>query len=163
MMPSRPSWFATIIAVPLPPNGSSTRHGTGGADLLTGREYGSEMTRAEEAQAKDAGLLVIFGASDDLVELRGVVHHEIGAWETFRVDSEGLQLTWDTVEKDDIDACREYFRREKCGRDVKAIWWGRDSWFWTFKTEIPHAVFEILEDGDLYCRGMVFALKDVGV
>lgn len=129
------------------------------ADLLTGREYGSEITEAEEAQAKAAGLVVVFGASDDLVELRGVVR-ETGAWETFRFDSEGLQQPWDEIDKDDIDACREYFRREGRGQEVEVIW-PKDRHLWTFETDIPHADFTILDDGSPYCRGIVFALKDV--
>jgi hypothetical protein len=29
--------------------------------------------------AKDNGLVIVFGASDDLVELRGAIHDEVGA------------------------------------------------------------------------------------
>ena len=129
------------------------------ADLLTGREYGSEMTLAEEAQAKAAGLVVVFCAGDDLVEFRGVFH-ETGAWETFRVDSEGLQPPWDEIDKDDIDACREYFRREGRGQEVEAIW-GAGGYSWAFRTDITHRCFEIVDDGKPYCRGIVFALKDI--
>lgn len=46
------------------------------AAQLTGREYGSEMSTQEEAAAKAAGLVVIFGASDDLMEFRGAIHDE---------------------------------------------------------------------------------------
>ncbi len=48
------------------------------ASRLTGREYGDEITEEEEAEAKASGLFVIFGASDDLCEIRLAVidgHH----------------------------------------------------------------------------------------
>lgn len=32
---------------------------------------------------------------------------------------------------------------------------------WTYKTEIPHEEFNIWEDGELYCVGIVFSIKDL--
>lgn len=49
------------------------------AYLLNGREYTNEITKEEEREAKNSGLLVIFGASDDLIELRGAIYDEVGA------------------------------------------------------------------------------------
>lgn len=49
------------------------------AAMLNGREYRREITKAEEKEAKAAGLIVAFGASDDNLELRGAVDDEIGA------------------------------------------------------------------------------------
>lgn len=43
------------------------------ADLLSGRDYMNEITRGEEEQAKAAGLVVVFGYSDDNMELRGAI------------------------------------------------------------------------------------------
>ena len=40
------------------------------AAMLNGREYGKEITKAEEEKAKANGLVVIYGYSDDNVELR---------------------------------------------------------------------------------------------
>jgi hypothetical protein len=51
------------------------------AALLNGREYGSEITREESAQAAKDGLVVLFGASDDLAEFRGAIHDEHGCWD----------------------------------------------------------------------------------
>lgn len=47
---------------------------------LNGRQYGSEMTKDEEREAKNANLVVVFGASDDLMEFRGAVNDEWGVW-----------------------------------------------------------------------------------
>lgn len=43
------------------------------AAILNGRTYGDEITKEEEAQAKAAELVVIYGASDDLVEFGGAI------------------------------------------------------------------------------------------
>ncbi len=54
------------------------------AAQLNGREYGSEITKEEEAAAKKAGLVVVYGASDDLVELRGAIEEEVGAYDMLK-------------------------------------------------------------------------------
>ena len=36
------------------------------AELLNGREYGNEITSDEEKLAKESGLVVVFGYSDDM-------------------------------------------------------------------------------------------------
>ena len=41
------------------------------AELLNGNEYRDEMTKEQEQAAKQNNLLVLFGASDDLLEMRG--------------------------------------------------------------------------------------------
>ena len=136
------------------------------ADLaarLTGREYGSEMTNDEEAEAKAAGLVVVFGASDDLMEFRGAISDELGACggATARVTTSGLLPRWEYVDKDDEAEAEDYFRRKLSGfREVEACW-DTDGYSWVIKTDIPHATFEIVEDGDTYCRGIVFALADI--
>jgi hypothetical protein len=132
------------------------------ADILNGREYSEEITRDEQRAAKAAGLVVVFGASDDLVELRGAIDDEAGAYRgsTLRVDAKGLLPDWDSLDKDDIDDCRDYFQREAGAKTVTAHW-DRGGYSWTYSTNIPHAVFDILEDGEKYCQGIVFRLADV--
>ena len=47
---------------------------------------------------------------------------------------------------------------------ISAIWCeyaDHPSLSWTFRTKIPHETFTIMEDGEPYCIGIVFALKDV--
>jgi hypothetical protein len=134
------------------------------AMLLDGREYGSEITRDEEAQAKAAGLIVAFGASDDLLELRGAINDEtypsdsIGA----RVDAKGVVPTFDSLLEDgDKDALRDYFKRENGGAVIRAMWEGEAGYSWIISSDVPHATFEVCEDGEAYCRGIVFALADI--
>lgn len=48
------------------------------AKMLDGREYGGEITKEEEALAKELGFVVVFGYSDDNAELRGAIDDETG-------------------------------------------------------------------------------------
>ena len=51
------------------------------SEMLSGREYGMEITKDEERQAADAGLVVVYGYSDDNVEIAGAISDEFGAYE----------------------------------------------------------------------------------
>lgn len=130
------------------------------AALLTGREYTEEMTADEEGAAKAAGLLVIFGGSDDLMEFRGAVHDERGAPAVALVDAKGLLPYREDIQDDD-DAIKDYFARAPLVRAVDALWCKEDGYSWTYRTEIPHATFEIVEGGEPYCRGIVIDVVDL--
>jgi hypothetical protein len=134
------------------------------AALLNGRGYGSEITPEEEALAKESGLLVIFGASDDLTELRGAVCDEAGAYNgaTHRIDAKGFLPEWDSVDHDDEEECRAYFARDGKGGEVRAKW-AEDGYSWVIETDLPHATFDITEDDEAYCRGIVIAVSDLPV
>jgi len=124
---------------------------------LDGREYGEEITPQEEAFAKENRLVVVFGASDDLMEIRGIVYDELSAWGGtsgyFVVDG----LLKSACECDD---CPYYLNLMKCAHEVKALW-NKEGYSWIYETNIPHATFDILEDGEKYCRGIVFCLDDL--
>lgn len=128
------------------------------AAQLDGREYGNEITDDEEAQAKAAGLVVVFGYSDDNMELRGSIYDELGCYNggTAYLDKHGL-IQSDCDQGEDCP----YFKRAQAGAATINAEWGKDGYSWTYKTDIPHATFEIVEDGEKFCRGIVFSLADV--
>lgn len=135
------------------------------ASMLMGREYGNETTFEERKAAAASGLVVVFGTSDDLMEFEGAISEEIGASDgaIATVDAIGLMAEWDQIDepdRSDIDFMRDYFKRENGGRTIEALWCKEGDYSWTFKTDIPHETFEIVEDGAPYCRGIVFALAD---
>ncbi len=132
------------------------------AALLNGREYCNEITAAEEADAMAAGLLVIFGSSDDLTELRGALYDEAGAYggATHRIDAKGLVPDWDSVDHDDEDECADYFARKNGGFEVEAKW-AEGDYSWVIEASVPYAPFDIVEDNEKYCRGIVIDLSDL--
>jgi hypothetical protein len=133
---------------------------------LNGREYGSEIHKVEEAMAKSAGLLVIFGASDDLVELRGAINEEVGAYDgaTVLISVDGKILK--DIEREDEDVLESYDvleivkeKRKKAAK-IKAVWSNSEP-PWTFETDLPHATFEVMEGEEKFCKGIVIDMKDV--
>lgn len=127
---------------------------------LTGREIGREITREEEQQAKESGLVVVFGYSDDTMEMVGAINAEAGAYEggTVYVTKSGMI---DQAVVDDCDRCGYFQIARKRAKAITAVWHDEGGPCWTYKTDIPHETFEIMEDGEVFCVGIVFSTQDI--
>lgn len=133
------------------------------ASTLDGRCYGDVMTRNEAMAARDSGLVVVFGGSDDLVILEGAVDDEKGAGDgtVIAIDKEGILPDFHHLcQEEDMDGLRDYFRRESHVVGIRTLWCREPDTLWTYETSIPHATFRVVEDGQTYCRGIVFRLED---
>ena len=136
------------------------------ADALNGVEYSTVALLHGDLlmqRAKEAGLVIAYGYSDDLLEFDGALYDEFGCYGggTALVDADGLLPEFGSASEDE-DACRRYFERKPKARAIEAIWDGNaDGYAWTLKTDIPHEVFAIVEDGAAFSRGIVFALSDL--
>lgn len=62
------------------------------AKRLDGRQYRGEVTKVDAAAAKAAGLVIVYGQSDDNCEMRGELHDEAGCFDggTLRFGDEGF-------------------------------------------------------------------------
>jgi hypothetical protein len=121
------------------------------ATRITGREIGDEVETDECLLAKESGLVIVYGASDDLTELRGAIDEEFGYGEIL-FTKDGKQ-----IDEDDMEVLEKYNAVPPLNK-IHADY-TREGWEYT--TEIPHATFEIMEDGELYCRGIVFGITDL--
>ena len=140
------------------------------AAAINGIEYDRYFTASMEQfaeKAKAAGLVIAFGASDDLLEFEGAIRDEVGAWNgaTALVDAEGVLPSFEqAVDRagDDEDEMERYVARKKAARIIEAVWSDDGAGYaWTIKTDIPHETFAIMEDGEGFSRGIVFALADL--
>jgi hypothetical protein len=122
------------------------------AELLNGREYGLEITKEEETQAWEDSVYIIFGASDDLIEIRGQETEELGCFEGGVVMFNGDGILTNECED---PQCPYWQKLCDTAKEVEAVW-DSEGYSWTYKTDIPHATFDIMEDGEKYCRGIVF-------
>lgn len=127
------------------------------AAQLDGNEYGKEGSKELFAAMKTAGLVAVFGASDDLMEFRGAIDGELGCW-----NSGTAYLTKSGVLENECDneRCPHFEMLKKAAATIKAIW-GPSGFSWMYDTAIPHVSFTIVEEGENYCKGIVFALADV--
>ena len=122
------------------------------AKMIDGRQYSFPQFTKEELQiAKDNGIVIVYGASDDLIEFEGAIYDEAGCF------NGGKVYICET-------GCVEYGNADtKC---IEAVWCNKDETdengnviTWTYKTDIPHEKFMIYEDDEPYCRGFVFKVK----
>lgn len=136
------------------------------AAQLNGREYLKEITEDEERLAKESGLLVVFGYSDDNVELRGVINDEVGAYDgtDALIDRATLRILPYEIGRDEKEILENHGVYEYAAQQrtkaliVTAEWCKKDGYSWTFVTEEPHATFDIMEGDEKFCRGIVISL-----
>ena len=138
--------------------------------MINGRQYGDEVTKGEESLAKQHGLVVVFGYSDDNVEFRGAICDEAGAH-----DAKGKAIKFtragkllEVPDRDEREVLEKFGVLEQVlnGPNTASIrvWWCREDNgpCWTFEASFPHATFEVKDDelDVLFCRGLVFKLED---
>lgn len=118
------------------------------ADKLNGREYATypQFTTSEVETAKENGWIIVYGASDDLMEFEGAIYDEAGCY----------------------DGGNVYFDKDGVGEDkancITAKWCevvDNKLVCWSYETDIPHENFKIMEDGEVYCLGMIISVEDL--
>lgn len=120
------------------------------AEKLNGRQYGDSFKDVLE-DAKASGLVIVTGASDDLMEFDGAIVDEGGCFDGGKVYFDKDGVSQDGTERANV---------------IEAIWCGGTNVdgcqaTWSYKTDIPHETFEIWEDEELYCIGLVFSIEDI--
>lgn len=126
------------------------------AARLHGREYRKELTTSEELEAKVLGIVVVFAYSDDNAELRGTIDAEVDCYDggVILISEHGV------FEGCECECKWSKEARSKC-RIITAVWHNESGPCWTYGTTIPHATFDIMEDGEVFCRGIVFDIKSL--
>lgn len=151
VLPKQKDGFSIIDQIQLALDGAGYR--------LRGEEKTFEL-------AKDNGIVIVFGASDDLMELRGAIDDEAGVYDggTVRIDEEGIIPDFEDIDRDEEDVLEDYFKRKYGGQEIEAIWCPSDApdTSWAYKTDIPHKTFNVMEDDDVYCVGIIFKIEDLG-
>ena len=126
--------------------------------LLNGREYTKEINEEISYKMQNTGLVAVFGRSDDLMEFRGAINDEFGCYNGGKAF---LNRTGLLENHCGDENCPYFGYKKKNAMTIKALWCAEPGISWTYKTGIPHSTFEIVDNGVIYCRGIVFSLADV--
>lgn len=129
------------------------------AKRLNGMQYGSHIPAETLDYAKDSGLVIVTGYSDDNVEFEGAFREEVGAYDgvVIMADRDGVIMGHDCG----CEHCKEIERGVNAPFKIDAQW-SQNGYSWYIETNIPNAAyFDVMEDDDKFCRGMVFALADL--
>ena len=100
--------------------------------------------------AKENGIVVIYGASDDLIEMDGYLRDEISHW-----DSNAWKRTFHLT----VDKKLSWSSKNSVGKFT--VNWCNGDFTWEFSTDIPHETFSIFDEDRKFCKGIVFYAKDV--
>lgn len=122
------------------------------AEVLNNREYDNpQFTKEEIKVAKDNGFVIVYGASDDLMEFEGAICDEGGCFDGGEVYFNKNGVTEEEGEN----------VIEALWCDSEAVDENENMITWSYKTDIPHETFMIYQYGEPYCRGIVFSIDDV--
>ena len=127
------------------------------ANKMLGSEY-PVMDRDDVFEkAKESGIVIVFGVSDDLLEFRGAINEEIGAYGGTTVYLNQSGIVQNLCEYEDCP----YFKKElnAAKHSIKAIWSPADmpATSWRISGTMPFEKFDIMEDEAIYCRGIIFS------
>jgi len=130
------------------------------ADMLNGRIRGHELTKEEQEIAKENGLVVVYGHSDDGMVFNGAIFGQVDCWQggIAYLDESGIK-------KAITDSNRNKMIRAVCSDERARIFDGKA--YWSYETDIPHVRFLVYEyeidanetrgeDEDAWCEGIIF-------
>ena len=120
------------------------------AEKLNGRQYGDSFEDVLE-DAKQSGLVMVTGASDDLMEFAGAFRDEGGCFDSGRV-----YFDCDGVDQEGEERANWIDAKWCDGTNRNGI-----QATWTYETDIPCERFDIFEQQDIYCEGLVFSIDDL--
>ena len=129
---------------------------------LDGCKYRSELTSDDINFAKANGLVVVYGASDDLIEFSGCLDDELGAGdkEVIHFHSGNILSVCDPFYELDemMSFLSSYGVKFNLDNSIKI---SREFGIWGYDMNCEYFPFNVYEDGDLYGVGIVFNLKDI--
>lgn len=126
------------------------------AKILNQRDFSEGLTKAETECAKRNGLVIVYGHSDDHLELDGAIRAEgdcfMGGIFHLECEKGKWQLLRGVGKMNNISA-------RWCDQDAITDDW--EPILWSYKTDIPHECFIAFYDGKLFCEGFVFDMKEL--
>ena len=114
------------------------------AEKLNNIEYPADEIWDMRKQFEEDGVVVVYGASDDLIEFEGAIQDEGDCYndKVFYLNKEGLTTSYS----------KNY---------VKVTHPHDGTAQFEYETNISCEWFNVVEDGELYCKGFVFNINDL--
>ena len=149
------------------------------AELLNNSNYYDDLCNKVSKLSKDAKeskLVIVYGVSDDLLEFGGAIDDEIGAYNGTTamiiktkkgikfLDEDGDDGDWigQRSDKSFLTYTDDYTGYEFPITEIKAEWSPDDiDCSWRISTKLPHETFNVMEDEELFCIGIVFDFDDI--
>ena len=104
--------------------------------------------------AKENDIVILYGASDDLIEADGAIRDELSKWAPNK---------WSKTFYITKNKSLSFSKTANCLQYRFKVFWGSDDWTWRFTTGVQHEVFHLYDDDYAFCEGIIFYLKDLYV
>ena len=118
--------------------------------------------------AKENDWLVVFGHSDDCIELRGAFRAETyyNRPEVFPIYDFGLLPSWDEIDHSDEEEARQYFKRKKSKVLLRLYVFQNEEYedekfMWFFDFNFQNYKFKIYDEDEPFCVGCVVDINKV--
>lgn len=136
------------------------------AEYFNGWQYPLRLSDDEVAALSSAGLAIVFGESDDLVEIRGAIKDEACSYSNrpFWIGSSGflpIDEDGELESPEDLRTIQDAKRLvSEYDRSLKiVVQHDMFDYAWVIsiseEVAVPHAVFDVFEGSDLFCRALV--------
>lgn len=138
------------------------------AEMLNGRDMTLEYDTPTWKDVQD-NLVVLYGHSDDLIEVRGAVHDEMNRYECTQFalvlageqidDGENVVI----MDTPSIMLLSEDYDQSNNPRLITVRYSSVDNTQadWEFETDMPHATFMLNKKGKPFCKGIVIDLDEI--
>lgn len=135
------------------------------AASLDGAGYPLRLCREDQELLSANGLVVVIGNSDDIISFYGAIDDESGVYNGGNVllDKDGLLESEEQFFEGRPSAAQatQYHERIQAAKKIKAKWCEGGLIPWTYETDIKHETFKIMDEGSVYCVGLVFHVDDL--
>ncbi len=126
------------------------------AEVLSLRDFSEGLYEIEAECAKRNGLVIVYGYSDDVIQLDGAVRTFGDCFQGGKFHLVKNKGCWKLA--DGVGKCN----------NISALWYSCDAVNdygecipWSYKTDIPCENFYVTRDGDPFCEGFVFSINDL--
>lgn len=118
-------------------------------------QYGFLLTAEAASEAQEQGLVIVFGESDDLCIFRGAIQAD-----AYCDNGDDIYVSADKViankERPNV-----FIPEDNPNYALISAQWCKGDYSWSYETEIPHETFEVYDDDEKYCLGIVFSINDI--
>lgn len=130
------------------------------AKKLHGTGYPLSLSPELLNEAKKFGLVIVTGASDDIMSINGALSGEGDVYDGGKVfvHREAVLEDPDNLETD--EELEDYYSKKPEAKAIDAFWY-RGDYKWSYDTEIPHETFELIKNDEKCCLGIVFSVNDI--
>ena len=136
------------------------------AEKLNGITYDDCLYKLHDGlavEAKENGIVICTGASDDLVEFDGAIYDEGDCFDGGDVyfDKDSIAQNGEELPNKITVIWCGMVDGESAGPDRDFQTEDGETIAWCYQTDIPHETFMVYEYVGPYCRGIVFLIEDL--